>query len=201
MTLRTHRFETRRAGGTALLWALTLLAPAALAACPRPATSPTAADLNEAEALYLPTPQPVVQAMLELADVHAGDVVYDLGSGDGRIPITAARRYGVRAVGIELDGRKVAEARCDARENGVEQLVEFRQADIFDADFSDATVVTLFLFPEMVQRLRPRLLEELAPGTRIVSHRFDLRGWPPDRRIDVGGDTIYLWIVPARRMR
>ncbi len=188
-----------RAGRLALLLTLALFAPAAVAACPRPATAPTAADLNEAEALYLPTPQPVVEAMLELASVHPGDVVYDLGSGDGRIPMTAARRYGVRAVGIELDGRKVAEARCNARESGVERLVEFRQADVFEADFSDATVVTLFLFPEMVQRLRPRLLDELAAGTRIVSHRFAFGDWPPDRKVSVNGDVIYLWVVPPRK--
>jgi len=184
-----------------LACALLLFASVAVAACPRSPAAPSAADLDESEALYLPTPQPVVDAMLRLAGVRPGDVVYDLGSGDGRIPITAARRYGARAVGIELDGRKLAEARCKARESGVERLVEFRQADVLEANFRDATVVTLFLFPEMLLRLRPRLLGELAPGTRIVSHRFDLGDWPPERRVDVGADAIYLWVVPPRRTR
>ena len=156
----------------------------------------SSADLNEAQALYLPTPADVVDAMLALAKVGPGDVLYDLGAGDGRIPIAAARRYGVRAVGIELDGEKIAEARCNAREAGVERLVEFRQADIFTADFREATVVTLFLFPEMNLKLQPRLRAELAPGTRIVSHRFDLGDWKPDQRIEVRGHALFLWAVP-----
>jgi len=159
------------------------------------------ADLSEAQALYLPTPADVVEAMLALAKVGPGDVLYDLGAGDGRIPIAAARRYGIRAVGIELDGDKLAEARCNAREAGVERLVEFRQADLFAADFREATVVTLFLFPEMNLKLRPRLQSELAPGTRIVSHRFDLGDWKPDRRIDVRGHALFLWTIPPRGMR
>ncbi len=97
-----------------------------------------------------------------------------------------------------MDARKIAEARCNAQVSGVEQQVEFRQADVFEADFREASVVTLFLFPEMNLRLRPRLLTELAPGTRIVSHRFDLGDWPPDRRADVDGHAIFLWIVPPR---
>jgi tRNA A58 N-methylase Trm61 len=153
--------------------------------------------LSEGEALYIPTPQHVVDAMLRLANVGPGDVLYDLGSGDGRIPVAAARRYGIRAVGIELDARKIAEARCNARERGVEERVEFRQADVFEADFREASVVTLFLFPEMNLRLQPRL-RELAPGTRVVSHRFDLGDWPPDLRAEVDGHAIFLWIVPPR---
>lgn len=186
-----------------LLWALALPPAASHAACPPAQRSPepTPAQLSEGEALYLPTPQHVVDAMLRMARVGRGDVLYDLGSGDGRIPITAAQRYGVRAVGIELDGRKIAEARCNASEHAVARLVEFRQEDLFKADFREATVITLFLFPEMNLRLRSRLLAELAPGTRIVSHRFDLGDWPPERRADVDGHAIFMWTVPSRGTR
>ena len=187
----------RLACGT--LAALALCAASATLACSgRAPKTLSPADLSEAQALYLPTPADVVEAMLALAKVGPGDVLYDLGAGDGRIPIAAARRYGIRAVGIELDGDKLVEARCNAREAGVERLVEFRQADLFAADFREATVVTLFLFPEMNLKLRPRLQSELAPGPRIVSHRFDLGDWKPDRRIDVRGHALFLWIVPPR---
>lgn len=152
--------------------------------------------MHEAEALYLPTPQPVVEAMLRLAKVSRADIVYDLGSGDGRIPIAAARAYGARGVGIELDGRMVERARCHARAAGIERLVEFRQQDLFGADLRQATVVTLFLFPEINRRLLPKLLAELRPGTRIVSHRFGLGDWPPERAIDAGGHAVLLWKVP-----
>ncbi len=162
---------------------------------------PNAAELHEAELLYLPTPQPVVEAMLALARIAPGDVVYDLGSGDGRIPIAAARRHGVRAVGIELDARMIERARCNARAAGVAHLVEFRHQDLFDADLREATVVTLFLFPATNERLRPKLAAELAPGARVVSHRFGLGGWPPDRESDAGGHPLLLWTIPRPRDR
>ena len=132
--------------------------------------------------------------MLRLAAVSPRDVVYDLGSGDGRIPIAAARDFGARAVGVELDGKHIEAARCHARVAGVEKEVEFRQQDAFLADLSDATVVTLFLFPEINSRLAPRL-RGLRAGTRIVSHRFGLGDWRPDRSVDVGGHPLLLWIV------
>lgn len=160
------------------------------------AAPPSAADMNEAEALYLPTPSRVVEEMLVLAGVSRADVVYDLGSGDGRIPIAAAQAYGARGVGIELDGRMIERARCNARAAGMESLVEFRQEDLYRTDLRDATVVTLFLFPEMNLRLMPKLLAELRPGTRIVSHRFGLGDWPPERTIVVGGSSLLLWTVP-----
>jgi SAM-dependent methyltransferase len=138
----------------------------------------------------------VVDAMLALARVAPGDVVYDLGSGDGRIPIAAARRYGVRAVGVELDARLVERARCNARAAGVAHLVEFRQEDLFATSLHEATVVTLFLFPEAAARLRPKLVAELAPGARVVSHRFGLGGWPPEREVDAGGHPLLLWTIP-----
>lgn len=162
----------------------------------RGAALPSVAEMHEAEALYLPTPHPVVEAMLRLAKVSPTDVVYDLGSGDGRIPIAAARAHGARGVGIELDGRMIQRARCHAREAGMERLVEFRLEDLFRADLRDATVVTLFLFPEMNRRLLPKLLAELPPGTRIVSHRFGLGDWPPERTVEVSGNPLLLWTVP-----
>ncbi len=134
--------------------------------------------------------------MLRLAGVSRSDVVYDLGSGDGRIPIAAARAYGARGVGIELDGRMIERARCNAREAGMERLVEFRQEDLFLADLREATVVTLFLFPELNRRLKQKLVSELRPGTRIVSHRFGLGDWPPERTIETRGHPLLLWTVP-----
>jgi ribosomal protein L11 methylase PrmA len=125
--------------------------------------------LRKPDVRYEPTPQPVVRAMLDLAGVRPGDVVYDLGSGDGRIPITAARLYGARGVGIDIDPRRIAEANANARSAAVADRVSFRNEDLFEADFSDATVVALFLYPDLNLKLRPRLLRELRPGTRIVS--------------------------------
>lgn len=148
--------------------------------------------------LYLPTPAPVVSEMLRLAGVSSADVVYDLGSGDGRIPIAAAREHGARGVGIELDARLIELARCNAREAGVDKRVEFREQDLFNADLREATVVTLFLFPEINRRLKAKLLAELRPGARIVSHRFDLGDWLPERSVLRDGHPIFLWIVPAR---
>jgi len=148
--------------------------------------------------LHLPTPAPVVVAMLRLARVSPTDVVYDLGSGDGRIPITAARDFGARGVGIELDARLVALARCNALEAGVGDRVDFRQEDFFGTDLREATVVTLFLFPELNRRLKSKLLAELKPGARIVSHRFDLGDWLPERTEQNGGHPILLWTVPVQ---
>ena len=180
-----------------LLASLGASQPAGAACTPaRGDTPPNAAEMHEGEVLYLPTPQPVVDAMLRLAGVTRNDVVYDLGSGDGRIPISAARDHGARGVGIELDGRMIERARCYTREAGMERLVEFRQEDLFGADLSDATVVTLFLFPEMNRRLLPKLRAELRPGTRVVSHRFGLGDWAPERTIEAGGHPLLLWTVP-----
>ena len=157
---------------------------------------PNAAQVYEADVLYLPTPHAVVEAMLKLAGVSRSDVVYDLGSGDGRIPIAAARAYGARGVGIELDGRMIERARRNARAAGVERLVEFRQEDLFRSDLREATVVTLFLFPDMNRRLVPKLFSELRSGTRIVSHRFGLGDRPAERTMEAGGHPLLLWTVP-----
>ena len=151
------------------------------------------------DVIFVPTPYEVVEEMLRLAQVKRGDLLYDLGSGDGRIPVTAAKRYGIRAVGIDIDPERILEAKENARKNGVTGLVQFRQEDLFKADFHEASVVTLYLLPDLNVKLRPRLLAELKPGTRIVSHQFDMGTWKPEKKIDLNGRTIYLWTVPAKR--
>jgi SAM-dependent methyltransferase len=148
------------------------------------------------------TPLVVVNEMLRLANVTAGDIVYDLGSGDGRILIAAARDRGARGVGLEIDPALVARSTERARRLGLADRLSFRQQDLFGADLSPATVVTLYLSPDLNRRLRPKLLSELRPGSRIVSHSFDMGDWPPSRTLQVssneGSHTLYLWVVPAR---
>jgi ribosomal protein L11 methylase PrmA len=151
------------------------------------------------DVIFVPTPQEVVEDMLRLANVKKGDVLYDLGSGDGRIPITAARLYGVRGVGIDIDPARIREAQDNARKNGVESLVQFRQEDLFKSDFREATVVTLYLLPDLNVKLRPRLLADLKPGTRIVSHQFDMGDWKPVKKLESHGRTVYFWVVPERK--
>lgn len=150
------------------------------------------------DVIYVPTPQPVVDAMLNMARVRTGDVLYDLGSGDGRIPITAASRFKVRGTGIEINPERIAEANANAEKAGVADLVTFKEEDLFETDFSDATVVTLYLLDSLNEKLRPRLLAELAPGTRIVSHAFRMGDWEPEETVEVGDSTIYRWTVPER---
>lgn len=154
------------------------------------------ADSMNRDVPYVPTSMPVVDRMLELAEVTSDDIVYDLGSGDGRIVIRAAEMYGARGVGIEIDEELVEEARQNADSAGVADLVSFQQGDLFDADISEATVVTLYLLPTVNLRLRPKLFEELEPGTRIVSHDFDMDEWRHEQRVEVGGDVIYRWTIP-----
>ncbi|HEX3644815.1 MAG TPA: class I SAM-dependent methyltransferase [Vicinamibacterales bacterium] len=145
---------------------------------------------------FVPSPDSVVDAMLQLAHVTGNDVVYDLGSGDGRIPIAAAQRYGAIGVGIELDAKLNREAVDHATKAGVSNRVWFLTQDLFDADISQATVVTLFLLPRINQDLIPKLRRELRPGTRIVSHQFDMgEQWPPEKSQDVNGLMIYLWTI------
>lgn len=150
------------------------------------------------DVIYVPTPDTVVEAMLKAAGVTRGDVVYDLGCGDGRIVVTAARRFGARGVGIDIDPQRIVEANENVRRSGVGRLVEIRQADLFQTDFREASVVTLYLLPELNRKLKPKLLAELRPGSRIVSHAFDMGpDWPPERTISVDGRSVYLWRVPA----
>jgi SAM-dependent methyltransferase len=148
------------------------------------------------------TPLVVVNEMLRLAEVTASDVVYDLGSGDGRILIAAARDRGARGVGLEIDPALVVQSTERARRLGLADRLTFRQQDLFEADLSPATVVTLYLSPDLNRRLRPKLLSELRPGSRIVSHSFDMGDWAPSRTLQVssneGSHTLYLWVVPAR---
>jgi SAM-dependent methyltransferase len=148
------------------------------------------------------TPLLVVNEMLRLADVTASDVVYDLGSGDGRILIAATRDRGARGVGLEIDPALVAHSTERARRLGLADRLDFRQQDLFEADLTPATVVTLYLSPDLNRRLRPKLLRELRPGARIVSHGFDMGDWVPSRTLQVssnqGSHTLYLWVVPAR---
>ena len=150
------------------------------------------------DVIFVPTPQEVVEDMLRLANVKAGDVLYDLGSGDGRIAITAAKMYGVRAVGIDIDPARIREANENAKKAGVEKLVQFRQADLFQSDFRDATIVTLYLLPDLNVKLRPKLWAELKPGSRVVSHQFDMGDWKPEKRLESGTRTIYFWTVPRK---
>ncbi|HYN13788.1 MAG TPA: class I SAM-dependent methyltransferase [Burkholderiales bacterium] len=163
------------------------------------AAAPALVHPQQPDVIYVPTPQEVVEDMLRLANVRKGDVLYDLGSGDGRIAITAAKRYGVRATGIDIDPQRIQEANANAKKAGVTNLVQFRQEDLFKADFKDATVITLYLLPDLNVKLRPRLLEELKPGTRIVSHQFDMGTWKPDKKLESNGRTVYFWTVPAKK--
>ena len=169
----------------------------ALAACAMSAT----AQSQYPDVIFVPTPQEVVDEMLRIADVKKGDVLYDLGSGDGRIPVTAAKRFGVRAVGIDIDPERIREANENARRNGVTDLVKFRQEDLFKADFREATVVTLYLLPDLNVKLRPKLWAELKPGTRIVSHQFEMGTWKPEKVVEVNGRTVYFWTVPPREKK
>jgi hypothetical protein len=146
---------------------------------------------------FVPTDQLVVEEMLKLAQLNDADVLYDLGSGDGRIVITAAKRYGARGVGVDIDPDRVRDGQANAKQAGVENQVRFVQADLFDVDLRPATAVTLYLLPEVNLRLRPKLLRELAPGTPVVSHSFDMQEWKPDRTVTTSRGTIYAWLVPA----
>src|SRR3954462_6231919 len=155
---------------------------------------------------YVPTTDEAVNAMLKLADVKKGDVVYDLGCGDGRIVIAAAKKYGARGVGIDIDPQRIAEANANAKRAGVEKLVRFEENDLFQSNFKDATVVTLFLLSSVNLKLKPKLLAELKPGTRIVSNTFDMGDWKPEKEITVDNSEenaflshrLYRWTIPKQ---
>ena len=150
------------------------------------------------DVIFVPTPNEVVDKMLDMAKVTQKDVVYDLGCGDGRIVITAAQKYGVRAVGIDIDPKRIAEATANAKAARVTDKVRFIEGDLFEADISDATVVTLYLLTRLNEKLKPKLLKELQPGTRVVSHAFDMGDWAPEQRAQVAASTVYLWRIPGR---
>jgi trans-aconitate methyltransferase len=187
----------RFAASCSLTAALSLAIPAT----PAPAGRQPAAQapLRAPDVIFLPTPPEVVTAMLKVARVGKGDVVYDLGSGDGRIVISAVKDFGAaRGVGIDIDPERVAEASANARQAGVADRVTFLNQDLFTTNFSDATVVTLYLLPSLNLRLRPKLLSELKPGTRVVSHAFDIGDWVPEQTLDIRGRAVYFWTVPER---
>lgn len=150
------------------------------------------------DVIYVPTSDTVVDAMLKLAQVDSNDIVYDLGSGDGRIVIAAAKKYGATGVGIDIDPERIAESNENAIHAGVTDKVEFIEADLFESDFSEATVVTLYLLSRLNERLKPLLMEQLAPGTKIVSHAFSMGDWEPEKTEVVDGTTIYLWTIPEK---
>ena len=158
--------------------------------------TPSASQQRAPDIYFVGTPQPIVDAMLRLARVTSDDVVYDLGSGDGRIVIIAAQKYGARGVGIEIDPKLVARSRDIAREAGVEDRVSFVEADLFKADVSAATVVTLWLSASINAQLEPILKRQLRPGARIVSHQFPMGDWAPAERVHVRDVDVFLWRMP-----
>lgn len=147
---------------------------------------------------YVPTPQNVVYGMLELADVKKGEVVYDLGCGDGRIVITAAKKFGATGIGVDLNPERIKEANANAVEANVEDKVKFYEGNLSDFDFSKADVLTLYLLPDVNLTLKPKIQEEMKPGSRVVSHAFSMGDWEPDQEITVDGRTVYLWIIPDK---
>ncbi len=159
--------------------------------------------IRKPDVIYYPTPPETVAEMLRLANIQSGDLLYDLGSGDGRIPIAAAKQFGIRAVGIEIDPKLITEAESNARNAGVDQLVRFRNEDMFRIDVSEATVVTLYLSEKLNVLLRPKLLRELRPGSRIISHDFRMGDWKPEQTVRVPWGklyrTVYVWTVPQRK--
>lgn len=156
------------------------------------------APARRPDVIYVPTPEAVVEAMLQVANVTKNDIVYDLGSGDGRIPVMAAKKYGARGVGIDIDPQRIKEANANVEKNGVGDLVTIIQGDLFAQDLSEATVVTLYLLPSLNVKLMPKLMKELKPGTRIVSHAFDMGDWKPEKELDVDGRKVYFWTIPKR---
>jgi SAM-dependent methyltransferase len=182
----------RRCGALLFVFALPVIGAA---------QQPQAPVLRAPDVIFVATQDPVAEAMLKLASVTKDDVVYDLGSGDGKIVITAAQRFGARGVGIDINPQRIEEANRNAETAGVSDRVTFILGDIFDPaiPISDATVVTLYLLPTLNQKLMPRLKQELAPGTRVVSNSFDMGPtWPAERTEQVGTYWIYMWTIPER---
>jgi ubiquinone/menaquinone biosynthesis C-methylase UbiE len=163
--------------------------------------SATACAQVKKDVPYVPTPQPVVDAMLELAEPTEGETLYDLGCGDGRIVITAAKKYKVRGIGVDIDPERIKESTANAAKEGVADQVKFLQKNLFEMDFSDADVLCMYLLTTVNLKLRPTILEDLQPGTRVVSHAFSMGDWLPDKTVQVtsaNNQTVYFWIVPAQ---
>jgi SAM-dependent methyltransferase len=189
MSMPAPRSTSARGAFACAAAALCLASPWSIAQ----AATPRAPDV-----VYVPTRPAVVKEMLDVAHVGPEDVVYDLGCGDGRIVVAAAKRGARRAIGVDIDPERVAEARALVESAQVQDRVRIIEGDLFDVDLRDATVVTLYLLPDLNLRLRPRLLA-LRPGTRIVSHDFDMGDWKPERTVEVDGATVYFWTVPAAK--
>jgi ubiquinone/menaquinone biosynthesis C-methylase UbiE len=160
----------------------------------------TKAPLRSPDVIFVPTPPEVVREMMKVAGVGKGDVIYDLGSGDGRIVIAAIKDFGAaRGTGIDIDPQRIKEATANAQQAGVSDRVKFLNQDLFETNFSDATVISLYLLPSLNQKLKPKLFAELKPGTRIVSHAFDMgEDWKPEKTLSVEGRTIYFWTIPKK---
>jgi SAM-dependent methyltransferase len=160
---------------------------------------PPGKELRSPDVVFVPTPYEAVEAMLKVAKVGKSDIVYDLGSGDGRIPIMAVQKYNAaRAVGIDINPERIKEAEANLKAAGVGDRVRFLNEDLFEANISEATVVTLYLLPGLNLKLLPKLLTELKPGTRIVSHAFDMGSWKPQQTLNASGSTVYFWTIPAK---
>src|SRR5688572_17677364 len=189
----TCRAAARR---SAAAFALALLVFAGEARVQPPQAEAPRIGQESRDSVWVPTPERVIRRMLQMADTTSRDLVIDLGAGDGRIPVYAAKHFGARAIGVELEANLVRVARETAAAQGVAQLASFVQQDLFETDLSRATVIALYISPGVMTRLKPRLAQ-LAPGTRIVSHQFTLDDWEPDETIRVEGRTAHLWVVPA----
>lgn len=187
-SLRTSPFAA--AFGSIALMLATLLAPVPATAQAQAAAPP------KLDVPYVPTPPEVVERMLDLAKVNKGDTLFDLGCGDGRIVVTAAKERGAKGTGIDINPQRIAEAKENARIAGVEDRVNFRVGDLFTSNFADATVVTLYLLPDVNRKLRPQLWKQLKVGTRVVSHDFDMGPeWPPQKTEKIGNKTLYFWTI------
>jgi SAM-dependent methyltransferase len=171
---------------------------AAWCAVSGPAFAQDVQDKPKLDVIYVPTPQEVVDRMLEMAQVKSTDFVIDLGCGDGRNVVTAAQKFGARGFGVDIDPQRIKEAKENAEKAGVADKTDFRVANLFETKISDANVMMMYLLSSINLKLRPRILDEMAPGTRIVSHAFDMGDWKPDERDTVGYRNVYLWIVPAK---
>jgi SAM-dependent methyltransferase len=185
------RFVSMLRLGVAALLALGL-------GCARAPARPAEVRPRQPDVPFVRTHDRLVDLMLGVAGVTAKDQLYDLGCGDGRIVIAAATKHGARGVGVDIDPKRVAESRENARRAGVTDRVSFMEKDLFETDVAGATVVTLYLLPEVNLKLRPKLLAELRPGARVASHQYDMGEWRPDRTVELGGSTVYLWVIPAR---
>ena len=180
---------------SAILGAAALIAAPAIIRRADAQTEPT----PRLDVPFVPTPQEVVDKMLELAKVQKTDFLIDLGSGDGRIPVTAAQKFGVRALGVDINPQRIKEANERAQTAGVTKLVEFRQQDLFQTDISQADVLTMYLLPSVNLKLRPKILSDMKPGSRVVSHAFNMGDWKPEQEVTVDGRTVLMWTVPPKK--